>query len=170
MRARRLCTLSTCRKGLFIVWLLAVLFSIPVLLTKKIYPITYYNNYTSITAYYCFDSDDYLAFCVAVYQLVSIFALPAFFMSVFYFWVIRELWSSTKTIINITRTANSENRSNACCRHNQPTTRLNSARQRAISIKVCSLHRQQVEVRKARQQVIKMLIFCDRPVYDLLGS
>ncbi|XP_023222118.1 allatostatin-A receptor-like [Centruroides sculpturatus] len=159
MRARRLCTLSTCRKGLFIVWLLAVLFSIPVLLTKKIYPITYYNNYTSITAYYCFDSDDYLAFCVAVYQLVSIFALPAFFMSVFYFWVIRELWSSTKTIINITRTANNENRLNACCRHNQPTTRLNSARQRAISIKVCSLHRQQVEVRKARQQVIKMLIF-----------
>lgn len=103
MKARRFCTLNNCRRGLVVVWLLAFLLAAPVLVTTKIHPITYFNNDSSITAYYCWDSNDSLAFTVAVYQLASMFGLPALFMSVCYACVIRELWSSTKTVTAMTR-------------------------------------------------------------------
>ncbi|KFM78062.1 hypothetical protein X975_17300, partial [Stegodyphus mimosarum] len=69
----------------------------------RIYPITYYNNHTSITAFYCWDSNDEVAFTVAVYQLVAMFIVPAFFMTICYICVIRELWSSTRTVAAMTR-------------------------------------------------------------------
>nr|XP_042900361.1 cholecystokinin receptor type A-like [Parasteatoda tepidariorum] len=101
--ARRFCTVSTCRRGLCIVWGLAIALALPVCFTKRIYPITYFNNQTSITAYYCFDSTDSMAFMVAIYQLVAMFIVPAFFMMLCYICVIRELWSSTRTVAAMTR-------------------------------------------------------------------
>lgn len=64
---------------------------------------TYYNNETSLTAYYCWDSDDDLAFGVAIYQLLVMFLLPALFMVACYFLVIQELWTSTKAVSALTR-------------------------------------------------------------------
>lgn len=72
-----------------------------------VYPITYYNNATSITAYYCWESDDNLAYVVAIYQLMVMFIVPAVFMLFCYFCVIQELWASTKTIRAMTQNLSS---------------------------------------------------------------
>lgn len=72
-----------------------------------VYPITYYNNTTSITAYYCWESDDNLAYIVAIYQLMVMFIVPAVFMLFCYFCVIQELWTSTKTIRAMTQNLSS---------------------------------------------------------------
>ena len=63
---------------------------------------TYYNNSTSLTAYYCWDSDDDLAFTVAVYQLLVMFVMPALFMVICYFLVMQELWASNKSMHSMT--------------------------------------------------------------------
>ncbi len=63
---------------------------------------TYYNNITSLTAYYCWDSDDDLAFWVAVYQLLVMFIFPALFMVICYFLVMQELWISNKSVNQMT--------------------------------------------------------------------
>ncbi|RWS16046.1 hypothetical protein B4U79_04261 [Dinothrombium tinctorium] len=105
IRARRLCTVSKSRKGLFIVWTSSIILATPVLVTKEIQPITYYNNITSVTAYYCWDDDDFVGLCVAIYQLLIMFILPAILMLICYFCVIQELWSSTKVIRNMTRSS-----------------------------------------------------------------
>lgn len=66
------------------------------------YSITYYNNVTSLTAYYCWESDDHWALFISVYQLMTLFVIPAFLMIICYFCVIRELWASTKVITTLT--------------------------------------------------------------------
>ncbi|RWS30346.1 G protein-coupled receptor-like protein 3, partial [Leptotrombidium deliense] len=68
----------------------------------EIHPITYYNNFTSVTAYYCWDDDDFNGLWVAVYQLMIMFVIPGVLMLFCYFCVIQELWSSTKVITNMT--------------------------------------------------------------------
>lgn len=69
---------------------------------QTVYPITYYNNSTSITAFYCWDSDDDSQTVVALYQVIIMFILPAIFMIICYIFVIKELWISTKTIEQLT--------------------------------------------------------------------
>ncbi|XP_053206170.1 cholecystokinin receptor type A-like isoform X2 [Panonychus citri] len=103
IKARRLCTLSTSRRGLLLVWSLAVILALPVVFTKRIYPITYYNNHTSETAYYCWDSDDGWATFIAIYQLLAMFAIPGVLMVICYFCVIQELWVSTRTMASMTK-------------------------------------------------------------------
>jgi hypothetical protein len=63
---------------------------------------TYYNNSTSVTVYYCNDSDDSLAVGIALYQLFLLFLIPAIFMTICYIIVIKVLWSSTKTMERLT--------------------------------------------------------------------
>ena len=66
------------------------------------YSITYYNNETSLTAYYCWESDDHWVLFLSVYQLLTLFVVPAVLMLGCYFCVIRELWASTKVITTLT--------------------------------------------------------------------
>lgn len=73
---------------------------------QHVYSMTYFNQTTSITAYYCWDNDDGLAFDVAVYQLLVIFVLPGLFMIVCYVFVMQELWVSTNTFTKMTSTMN----------------------------------------------------------------
>lgn len=69
-------------------------------------PITYYNETTSLTLYYCFDVENDLTFIVSIYQLLVMFIVPALFMLVCYYVVIRQLWLSTQTVNSMTRTDN----------------------------------------------------------------
>ncbi|XP_054706733.1 galanin receptor type 1-like, partial [Uloborus diversus] len=157
--ARRYCTAGTCRTGLCIVWGAAIFLAFPVCFTKRIYPITYFNNSTSITAFYCWDSNDSVAFGIAIYQLVAIFLLPAVFMTACYICVIRELWSSTRTVAAMTRPNENDLEKETCKVNNPSKIRFTCSRQqRAPRSKVLSIHRQGLEVQHARKQVIKMLI------------
>lgn len=63
---------------------------------------TFYNNSTTVTAYYCTDGYDNLAFIVTFYQLFVLFVIPGIFMTACYFIVIKVLWSSTKTMERLT--------------------------------------------------------------------
>ncbi|XP_075677326.1 uncharacterized protein LOC113799853 isoform X2 [Dermatophagoides pteronyssinus] len=106
MRARSWCTMSSTRKGLIIIWSFAFVLSTPVLLTRHTSQITYYNMTTSLTLYYCFDVENDLTFIVAIYQLLVMFVLPALFMVVCYYVVIRQLWSSTRSVNMMTQAEN----------------------------------------------------------------
>ncbi|KAH7645578.1 g protein-coupled receptor-like protein 3 [Dermatophagoides farinae] len=106
MRARSWCTMSSTRKGLIIIWSFAFVLSTPVLLTRHTSQITYYNMTTSLTLYYCFDVENDLTFIVAIYQLLVMFILPALFMVVCYYVVIRQLWSSTRSVNMMTQAEN----------------------------------------------------------------
>ena len=68
---------------------------------------TYYNNETSITAYYCFEKNDYWAVRFAIYELMTLFIIPALLMIFCYFRVIRELWTSTRVITILTHHSSS---------------------------------------------------------------
>ncbi|KAF8794534.1 Galanin receptor type 2 like protein [Argiope bruennichi] len=126
---------------------------------EQIYPITYYNNQTSITAYYCWDSNDNVAFVVAIYQLVAMFIVPAFFMTLCYICVIRELWSSTRTVAAMTRPTESDSDRDELRNSRHCLIRFSCTRQqRAPPEHVLSIHRQGIEIQNARKQVIKMLI------------
>lgn len=61
---------------------------------------------TSLTLYYCFDVENDLTFIVAIYQLLVMFILPALFMVVCYYVVIRQLWSSTRSVNMMTQAEN----------------------------------------------------------------
>lgn len=72
---------------------------------------TYYNNVTAITAYYCFDRNDNWTIYFAIYELMTLFVIPAMLMVFCYFRVIRELWTSTRVITILTSSTNAYNAS-----------------------------------------------------------
>ncbi|KAI2809847.1 hypothetical protein BLOT_000999 [Blomia tropicalis] len=102
IQARRWCTVAKSRRSLIFVWLLAIIFAAPPVFNKGTTSITYYNNETSITAYYCFEKNDRWAIGFAVYELMTLFVIPAMLMVFCYFRVIRELWTSTRVITILT--------------------------------------------------------------------
>ncbi|XP_054166077.1 allatostatin-A receptor-like [Oppia nitens] len=162
IKARSWCTMSSTRKGLVCVWSLALLLATPVLLTKTVYSMTYYNNTTQLTAYYCWDADDDLAFYVAVYQLLVMFVLPALFMIVCYFLVMQELWISNKSINTMTH---SDSFKHSTSRANQRTECLlcwPSLRHHKQNIEettsASAMHSNAVDITRGRKQVIKMLV------------
>lgn len=65
---------------------------------------TYYNNETSITAYYCFEQSDNWAIYFSIYELLTLFVIPALLMIFCYSRVIQELWTSTRVITILTST------------------------------------------------------------------
>ena len=67
---------------------------------------TYYNNETAITAYYCFEKNDNWAIYFAIYELLTLFVIPALLMMFCYSRVIRELWTSTRVITILTSATN----------------------------------------------------------------
>jgi hypothetical protein len=63
------------------------------------YKVTYKNNVTSVQVYYCENADeDDMTLAFAVYQFIILFAAPGLLMMICYFYVIRELWRSTRNI------------------------------------------------------------------------
>lgn len=127
IQARRWCTVTKSRRSLIFVWLLAVIFAAPPVFNKvcffgsfcytsliltgvqSTYSMTYYNNETQITAYYCFEKSDSWAIYFAIYELMTLFVIPAMLMVFCYFRVIRELWTSTRVITILTSSTNSLN-------------------------------------------------------------
>ncbi|CAG0901111.1 unnamed protein product, partial [Darwinula stevensoni] len=102
IRSRSLCTMSNCRKAVVVVWIVSALVTLPSVLTKTTTPLTFSNNETTVTVHYCFDRDDMNMLAYAIYQLLTLFALPALVMVVCYAFVIRDLWKSTKSIQTLT--------------------------------------------------------------------
>ncbi|KAF4522928.1 hypothetical protein B566_EDAN012623 [Ephemera danica] len=98
MKSRSVCTLSNCRRGIVLVWFIALILSVPVLFTKATYPMTYTNNVTTVTLYYCNDDEKTDGRIFAVYQLITVFVAPGILMLVCYTYVIRELWRSTRSM------------------------------------------------------------------------
>ncbi|RXG60558.1 hypothetical protein Avbf_10008, partial [Armadillidium vulgare] len=72
MQSRSLCTLSNCRKAVFVVWVASLLISVPAGITHEIFATTYYNKTYNVTIYECeVNVDHELEF--ALYRLVIFF-------------------------------------------------------------------------------------------------
>ncbi|XP_074605128.1 cholecystokinin receptor type A-like [Brevipalpus obovatus] len=163
IKARRLCTLSTSRRGLLVVWSLAIILALPVLFVKQVYAYTYYNNTTSVTAYYCLD-DENLSKYTAVYQFLVIFLIPGTIMLICYFCVIQELWVSTRTMASMTKNSttsltqsrSTSSRASISTRSDYQIKWPSNKHERIIYPKP---HSHGFQIRHARKQVIKMLIF-----------
>lgn len=80
---------------------------------------TYYNNETSITAYYCFEQNDNWAIYFSIYELLTLFIIPALLMIFCYSRVIQELWTSTRVITILTSSDNN-------ARYTTATSTINS--------------------------------------------
>ncbi|ODN02604.1 Galanin receptor type 2 [Orchesella cincta] len=91
MRSRSVCTLSNCRKAICVVWVLAVVLSLPVMLTKEGYSVTYTNNITSVSVFYCKEVDENEGLPIAIYKFAILFAAPALLMMICYVYVIKML-------------------------------------------------------------------------------
>uniref|UniRef100_T1ITK8 G-protein coupled receptors family 1 profile domain-containing protein n=1 Tax=Strigamia maritima TaxID=126957 RepID=T1ITK8_STRMM len=165
MKTRSFCTMSNCRRALIIVWVVALILSIPVTITRGSAPITYYNNQTNITItiYYCWDGDERsgLPFAIAVYQCCIMFIFPCLLMVFCYSRVIKELWTSTKAVSAMTQISSTNFDSrvsiSAAMRNSMYHSPFNSnslLRNTVTHHKVTSTD----DVRQARKQVIKMLI------------
>lgn len=57
---------------------------------------TFTNYETTVTIYYCKETNDLTSFSVYVYRFLFLFAIPSIIMIACYAWVIVELWISTK--------------------------------------------------------------------------
>ncbi|XP_027195630.2 galanin receptor type 1-like [Dermatophagoides pteronyssinus] len=106
IHARHWCTVTKSRRSLIFVWILAIIFAAPPVFNKSTYSMTYYNNETAITAYYCFEKNDNWAIYFAIYELLTLFVIPALLMMFCYSRVIRELWTSTRVITILTSATN----------------------------------------------------------------
>ncbi|XP_045118284.1 galanin receptor 2a-like [Portunus trituberculatus] len=104
MRSRSLCTMSNCRRSVVVVWVTSLLLASPVVFVMRMSTVVYMDpaRTVRVTAYYCQKMDS-LAF--VTYQLSILFVVPALLMIVFYAAVIRELWRSTKTIRVLTNSS-----------------------------------------------------------------
>ncbi|XP_054159868.1 allatostatin-A receptor-like [Oppia nitens] len=165
IRSRSLCTMSNCKKIMVIVWMLSLLLATPVIFTKNTVKTTFANNQTSVTLYSCKELYDWKGFSVNIYRFVTLFALPSVVMIVCYLWVIIELWISTKTMDELThnRTVGQQScqsleitrsESRASISHEQITPIYQSPTRYILR----SHTNDNRDVKRARQQVIKMLI------------
>lgn len=127
IRSRSLCTMSNCRRAVAVVWLISLLLTAPVLLTKVhqsvvidnssrltvcktdyclpmkgTNPLTFTDGVESVTINYCEDKGDGRIF--AIYQAVILLAAPGLIMIICYTYVIRELWISTRNMRVMTNT------------------------------------------------------------------
>ncbi|XP_071532216.1 galanin receptor 2a-like isoform X2 [Panulirus ornatus] len=140
MRSRSLCTMSNCRRSVLFVWVASLLLACPIIKVKDIDEVIFTDPSRTVwvTAYYCKQMES-LVFLT--YQLLVLFVVPALLMIVFYTAVIRELWRSTKNIKALTNASRRSRTPSPGGRH------------------VPKKHREKGEdVKKARKQVIKMLI------------
>jgi len=125
---------------------------------------TYYNNSTSLTAYYCWDTNDDWALLIAIYQLLIIFAIPALLMIIFYFYVIKALWISTHTIAEMTQGTNAFSSSIYSSSRNSYQVNWPSGKHERTSYP----RAQGFEVRKARKQVNSNNFFIILPNLELI--
>ncbi|CAG2105706.1 unnamed protein product [Medioppia subpectinata] len=165
IRSRSLCTMSNCKKIMVIVWMVSLLLATPVIFTKNTVKTTFTNNEISVTLYSCKELNDWRGFSVNIYRFVTLFALPSVVMIVCYLWVIIELWISTKTMDELTHNRGGlqtgsqsleimRSESRASISHEQ-TSPVYQSPTRYILRSHTNDNR---DVKRARQQVIKMLI------------
>ncbi|XP_067129971.1 allatostatin-A receptor-like [Centruroides vittatus] len=160
IRSRSVCTMSNCKKLMIFVWIVSLLLAIPAVATKNIEKLIFTNHKVTVILFSCKELDDWRGFTVAVYRLVMLFALPSVLMIVCYARVIMELWISTRTMDELTNTVANV----GVQRLNRIDSRSSISRDSHLS---CHQNRLLVrdpmnteyrDVKKARQQVIKMLI------------
>uniref|UniRef100_T1JNM4 G-protein coupled receptors family 1 profile domain-containing protein n=1 Tax=Strigamia maritima TaxID=126957 RepID=T1JNM4_STRMM len=154
MRSRSLCTMHNCRRALFAVWVMSVLITVPVLFTKDTYSLVFCNETVRVRIYYCNDADGSTALFFAIYRLLILFLIPAALMIFCYAVVIKELWISTVTMQALTNNASTSTSMSAS------TLDESSSNNRSLTVTTPDEpNRARTEdVRKARKQVIKMLI------------
>ncbi|KAH9382500.1 hypothetical protein HPB48_004845 [Haemaphysalis longicornis] len=159
IHSRTVCTMSNCKRLMWGVWLVSLVVALPMLVVKNVVPTTFTNMRVNVTIYRCKDEHDWQGQSVSWYRLVTLFALPSVVMIICYSWVILELWVSTKTMDQLTQSAKF---SYQCQAHMVP--RLGSLPSPAPQQPNCKLilrghaNSDIRDVKKARQQVIKMLI------------
>ncbi|XP_065300342.1 cholecystokinin receptor type A-like [Dermacentor albipictus] len=159
IHSRTVCTMSNCKRLMWGVWLVSLVVALPMLFVKNVIQTTFTNYRVNVTIYRCKDEHDWQGQSVSWYRLVTLFALPSVVMIVCYSWVILELWVSTKTMDQLTQSAKFSYQCQA------PTTpRLGSLPSPAQQQPNCRLilrghaNSDIRDVKRARQQVIKMLI------------
>ncbi|CAL4068198.1 unnamed protein product, partial [Meganyctiphanes norvegica] len=103
MRSRSLCTMSNCRKSVMLVWSASILLACPVIwvMETETYIFANEDNSIMLTAYYCKQMEGVHLYFL-MYQLLVLFLVPAILMIVFYSYVIRELWRSTRSMQQLT--------------------------------------------------------------------
>ncbi|XP_066995810.2 allatostatin-A receptor [Anabrus simplex] len=166
MKSRSYCTLSNCRRAILVVWFVSLLITAPVLYTNDTYPITYTNLERNVTLHYCDDKVDTLF--IPLYEFTVLLAVPGTLMIVCYTFVIRELWRSTRNMRLLTNSISMKNlkNPNSSRRRSLPSCHQEECIQEDShcsngqmgSQKAARAHHRGDEVRRARQQVIKMLI------------
>ncbi|XP_064477213.1 cholecystokinin receptor type A-like [Ornithodoros turicata] len=161
IHSRSVCTMSNCKRLMVCVWVVSFVVAIPIIFVKETMTATFTNYVLNVTTFTCREANDWRGQSVAWYRLVLLFALPLIIMVVCYSWVIVELWISTKTMDQLTHSAKfsyqchpgpgGESRVRVSLQpQSHPNCRL-ILRGHANSSDIR-------DVKKARQQVIKMLI------------
>ncbi|CAN8027854.1 unnamed protein product [Ixodes persulcatus] len=158
IHSRTVCTMSNCQRLMVGVWVVSLVVALPILFVKNAVQTTFTNLRVNVTTFTCKELKDWRGQSVAWYRLVTLFALPSLIMVVCYSWVILELWVSTKTMDQLTQSAKfsyqcqapgTGSRLGATAANQQPNCRLILRGHANSDIR---------DVKKARQQVIKMLI------------
>ncbi|KAH9403682.1 hypothetical protein TYRP_014869 [Tyrophagus putrescentiae] len=90
IRARSWCTVGKSRRAVAIVWALAVLLAAPPAFNKRTFPMTYFNEERSVTAYHCFEANGQWAVFFALYELLLLLILPALLMTYCYLRVVKS--------------------------------------------------------------------------------
>ncbi|CAM1306181.1 Uncharacterised protein r2_g1587 [Pycnogonum litorale] len=161
MRSRSLCTMSNCRRSLFVVWIVSVILAAPFIVGKDTTKSTYTNLQVSVTLYLCQDNTDIRRLILSVYGLLMLFIFPLLLMIVCYSWVINELWVSTKTMAELTQSS-SESNELINLKLKDKVKESVTAKVKPYMVKPTTsarlTHRDNKEIKIARQQVIKMLI------------
>ena len=169
IRSRSVCTMSNCKRLMVVVWFLSLSLATPVIFIKIIQKTTFYNDVTSVTMFSCKDNADWTGFVISIYRLTTLFALPSLVMIACYTWVIIELWISTKTMDELTQSASiaGDQRSQVYHHPQRPESRASISHEPNSGHHSPTHHRvilrshgqsDSRDVKKARQQVIKMLI------------
>ncbi|XP_023222808.1 cholecystokinin receptor type A-like [Centruroides sculpturatus] len=155
IRSRSLCTVSNCKKLMVGVWILSLLLAAPMVAVNNMEKTIVSNYRITVTLFLCKDLRDWRGFVIAVYRFSALFAIPSVLMIVCYSWVIIELWISTKTMDELTNTfrESSSQQRFVVSRNSQSP---NHGNKKLILRSHVSADIQ--DVKRARQQVIKMLI------------
>ncbi|PSN57870.1 hypothetical protein C0J52_05644, partial [Blattella germanica] len=127
----------------------------------KSFPVVVTNNITNLTLHYCNETEE--TGIIAIYEFLVLFAGPGTLMVLCYTYVIRELWRSTRNMQMLT---NSVSVKKSKCQNGPSEESLKEVQvnygesQQKVSHnsnKISKKHKGE-DARKARKQVIKMLI------------
>ncbi|XP_076308577.1 galanin receptor 2a-like [Tachypleus tridentatus] len=158
IKSRSLCTMGNCKQLVVVVWIVSLLLSLPVIASKSTEETTMTNYEITITLFSCKEQKDWRGLAVAIYRLVTLFSLPSVLMIICYTWVIVELWISTKTMDELTNQSSNQKLRHVESRVSISHETHSPSRHPHRMILRSHTSSDSRDVKRARQQVIKMLI------------